>query len=297
MIITLAIATILIWLAGGIAYYVLGNYTRANEYFMNSLKTAFAVAIPAITLNIADKIFTAFCREFNIDQVKKSALTNLPNATEYHVYKFESSVVWAWQRLKEVSKNFLNLHQKCVDWIFFEASVKSFLYATIIAAPIANVVDSACTTWRMILTWSSSFLLSIYVVSVIMSQYYDIMLIIGSALIPCDLMRLRQIGATLYAIPVIYGPALYIWSFYAGKALANPDVSNVPSVTSFKFDLSNINPINTVNFITNISSKMANAAYEVYFVAIGSILGFAVVGALCVALARVLGGPGVRLSV
>lgn len=302
MIITLAVAVIIVWLAGALAYYILGNYTRANEYIVNAIKTAGAVAIPLVSLNIADKIFTALCRELKVP-VSNATLPNvkkyLVNATERSAYNFESSIVFAWQRLTEVSKNFLKLMQKCADWMLWKASVTATLYASIIASPLGNVVDAACSPWETILRYSYWILFTAYVAAVILAQYYEICLVVGAALVPIDFMRLRSIGAVLYSIVLVYGPALYIWSYYAGRALANPDVANVPQLRLSLDTLGNLlsNPLNTASFVTDIAGKMARAAFEVYFVAVGTILGFSVAGALCIAVARVLGGPGARLGI
>ena len=202
--------------------------------------------------------------------------------------EFSLTIEGSWQSLGNDIHYLNKLHEKVLDWLFYEAKVEAVLQATIILSPLANTLNAITFPWKLLLTYSLSFILGGYFLGLLMLPYYQAFVTVGATLLVVP--RLRQLGAPLYSAYLVYGPTFLLISRAARDALNNPAVTAVPP----SYEWWNLgNP----DLLINIASKMAQASLVIFQTAIHIMAALVIAGALSLAVSGALGGPGIRLRV
>jgi len=192
----------------------------------------------------------------------------------------------SWNSLSNdgVVGNLATTGEKVRDWFVWESKVEGILALTIVFQPLASMVSAGTLPWRLLMSYSLFWIWGTYYVSMIMRYAWPPMLTIGATLLTVP--HLRRIGAPLYALALVYGPALVLCANVAAAALNNPNLSGVPSPDLFSFDL---------DYFINILSKMESAAKAVFEAATKIMIIHIVAGGVSAGVSGALGGPGIRL--
>ena len=255
------VAAVLIALGYALLKYVTGQKGEAAHYFFKGAEVFVWVMVPYLALNIAD--------------------TFLKN-------EFSLTVEGSWKALGNDIHYLDSLHRKALDWLFYEAKVEAILQATIILAPLANTLNAATFPWKMVLTYSISFILGAYFLALLILPYYGALLTIGASLLTVP--EIRQLGAPLYSVYLVYGPTFLLIARAARDALKNPAVAAVPPSANW-WDLGN------PDLLINVASKMSQASLVIFQTAVHIMAGLVIAGAISLAVSGALGGPGIRFRV
>jgi len=194
------------------------------------------------------------------------------------------SVETSWNTLHSVVGNLATTGEKVRDWFVWESKVEGILASTIVLQPLASMVNAGTLPWRLLMSYSLFWLWGTYYVALIMRYVWSSILTIGATLITVP--RLKRIGAPLYALALVYGPALVLCANIAAGALSNPDLNSVPPPSLFSFDL---------DYFINVMGKMENAAKAVFKAATEIMIVHIVAGGVSAGVSGALGGPGIRL--